>query len=348
MIFKKRAMGIPITLNERRPTIALLMRKGSALHRFSLVTRPRLWDETFMHFLRRSFALLCLLLPLSAKIHAADGPPVKPRHFLWSVADDKGDGRVYLLGSLHLCRPDMYPLPELMDAAYRDSKAVALEVKLDERTQTEIASKFVKYGLNEHGVGLTGQLAKETQRALDAYCASNKVARETFERMRPWFAGITITLMELQKAGLDPDLGLDKHFADRAAKDLKPVFGLETPDDQLGLLGNLDAKTQDLMLRQAVMDARDLAADIDLSIAAWKSGDTAKLDAILLKDFRTPEFLELWDKLIVERNQHFAAHVRKFLDDDAHVLVVVGSGHLVGPESVPALLEKAGLKVRQH
>lgn len=297
---------------------------------------------------RRFLSLFCLLLPLAAALRAADAPPAGPRHFLWSVADNQGDGRVYLVGSLHLCRPDMYPLPELVEAAYRDSRAVALEVKLDEKTQAEIAAKFVKYGLNDHGVGLTGQLARETQRALDAYCASNKVARETFERMRPWFAGITITLMELQKSGLDPALGLDKHFADRAAKDLKTVIGLETPDDQLGLLGNLDAKTQDLMLRQALVDARDLREDIDRSIAAWKAGDTAKLDELLLKDFRTPEFLELWDKLIVERNRHFARQVQRLLAEDGRVLVVVGSGHLVGPESVPALLEKAGFQVRQH
>ena len=294
---------------------------------------------------RTCLALLLALLP-TAFPRAEEA---KPSHFLWSVQDPKGgQGRVYLFGSLHLCRPDMYPLSVEVEAAYQDTKTLALEVNLDARTQQEIAARFVKDGLNDHGVTLSSQLQPETLRLLKAYLEGGPLSLDTMERMKPWFAAVNLTLTELQKLGLDPKLGLDTHFFNRAQADLKGILGLETPAEQLRLLSHLDAKTADLMLRQSLRDAKDLKQDVDATIAAWKAGDVAKLDEILMKDFRSPEFLELWNSLLVERNLHFAKRSEDFLAEGGRVFVVVGAGHLVGPQSVPEILTKRGYTVRQH
>jgi uncharacterized protein YbaP (TraB family) len=299
--------------------------------------------------MRCCFLFLAAAL-VAAPLRAAEAaaPAAPPRHFLWSVDHPDHAGRVHLLGSLHLCRPDMYPLPLEIETAYAESQVVAFEVKLDARTQAEIATLFVQEGLNPHGLSLTSQLQPETRTLLTAHLQANGLDLAPLERQRPWYLAVSLTIQELRKLGLNPDLGLDMHFFRRAERDLKVVRGLETPAEQLRLLGGLDAGTSDLMLRQALRDAGDLPADIEATLVAWKQGDTAALDAVLMKDFRSPEFLPLWNRLLVERNLHFARRVEDFLAAGEKAFVVVGAGHLVGPQSVPDLLTRRGYRVRQH
>ena len=51
---------------------------------------------------------------------------------------------------------------------------------------------------------------------------------EPLKRFKPWALALTLLGMEWQKAGFEPELGLDRHFYDRAKAEGKPVQGLET------------------------------------------------------------------------------------------------------------------------
>ncbi len=49
--------------------------------------------------------------------------------------------------------------------------------------------------------------------------------------------------------------------------------------------------------------------------------------------------------LVVDRNRRWADQIQQLLGDDKRIFIVVGVGHLVGPDSVPALLRARGIKV---
>jgi uncharacterized protein YbaP (TraB family) len=49
--------------------------------------------------------------------------------------------------------------------------------------------------------------------------------------------------------------------------------------------------------------------------------------------------------LVVERNRRWADRIAQLLRDDKRIFIVVGVGHLVGPDSVPALLRARGIRV---
>ena len=38
----------------------------------------------------------------------------------------------------------------------------------------------------------------------------------SFNNFEPWFVGLTISIVEMTRQGLDPKLGLDNHFMDKA------------------------------------------------------------------------------------------------------------------------------------
>ena len=57
---------------------------------------------------------------------------------------------------------------------------------------------------------------------------------------------------------------------------------------------------------------------------------------------------EIRERLLVERNRNWIPHIEKCLKSDEKCFVVVGAAHLVGPDSVVDLLQKAGYKVEQQ
>src|SRR5688572_28997793 len=53
------------------------------------------------------------------------------KHFLWTV-EAPGGNTAYLVGSIHVLKPDAYPLPAAIDKAFAESKTLVEEVDLDE------------------------------------------------------------------------------------------------------------------------------------------------------------------------------------------------------------------------
>ena len=66
----------------------------------------------------------------------------------------------------------------------------------------------------------------------------------------------------------------------------------------------------------------------------------------MLKDMMSSQ--ELYQKLLVERNENWIAPIETCLKQNAGCIVVVGAAHLIGPHGVPTLLQKKGYTVKQQ
>ena len=53
---------------------------------------------------------------------------------------------------------------------------------------------------------------------------------------------------------------------------------------------------------------------------------------------------ELYQRLLVERNQNWMPHVERCLTENAGCFVVVGAAHLVGKDGLPVLAREEGLQ----
>jgi hypothetical protein len=56
---------------------------------------------------------------------------------------------------------------------------------------------------------------------------------------------------------------------------------------------------------------------------------------------------EVYRTLILRRNENFARAIRNLKDDSKDYLIVVGTLHLVGPDSVLRMLARDGIASRQ-
>ena len=68
---------------------------------------------------RRQWLLSALLFVFGTQAAIAQSPV-----FLWKITSNAGE--VYLLGSIHLAKPDMYPLDARIEEAFRASDNVVV------------------------------------------------------------------------------------------------------------------------------------------------------------------------------------------------------------------------------
>jgi len=162
--------------------------------------------------------------------------------------------------------------------------------------------------------------------------------------MRPWLVSIMLAAGELQRLGLDPQLGIDLHFLKRAKEAGKGVLELESLEFQLELLSGFSPELQEQFLSYQIEQNDDIATVIDEMLAAWNVGDTKAIHA-LIHDYEKddPSLKPAMKAFFDDRNVGMASKIVDYLKDPENTyFVVIGAGHLVGKQGVVELLRKAG------
>lgn len=282
---------------------------------------------------RLSFALLLFFSPA-----LADHPLS-----LWQAAGEHNT--VYLMGSIHLLRPQDLPLPSRMDAAYDEAETLVMELDMDDLDPVAMQGRIRELGMLEDGRTLQSVLGEDAWREAEQSAAAMNIPLHLFTQSEPWLAAITIEQLALGRLGFDARLGVELRYTERARRDGKPIIGLETMEEQLGFLDGLAPDAQVELLLQTLDEGVAMRELMDELIEAWRKGDTAFFESTLLADMRDSE--ELYAALIVERNRRWVDVIMDLLGDRRDYLVIVGTMHLVGEDGVPEQLEARGVNVRQ-
>ena len=277
----------------------------------------------------------------------ASSPPLP---LLWKVSE--GDNALYLLGSFHLLKPSDYPLSKDVDVALADAESLLFELSPEEMTSPALAAAMLQAGLRTDGSTLDAQLGPALAATLDAWSDAlppgTPMSAKMLQRFEPWFAGLAVSLQQMTSMGLDPELGLDRHFMALASKAGKPVEGLETGAQQVAMFDGMDPAEQVQMLADALKDAGQGTAQIERLHADWRAGRADALWGGLAADLRR-EYPKLYRRINVDRNEAWlpvlAARLEASGDDDT--LVVVGAMHLLGDDGVVQGLRERGYTVER-
>ncbi len=280
--------------------------------------------------------------PASASTTAKPSVPVKP--LLFRIASKAGT-KVHLFGSVHVANKSFYPLPDKVEGAFTGSKALAVEVHLDTKTKLR-AAELVAKGNYTPPDSLRKHISEKTWTLLDGH-PKRPLPMALLAPQKPWVVAVMFLAKELERNGLDPEQGIDKHFVDAAETIGKPIKSLETIEDQLGIFGAMPDATQELFLRESLEETDLVGKQLGELTDAWKSGDEAALVKLLATSYEKPEFKTLQKQLIFDRNVRMAKAVEAMLAGKDDVFVVVGVAHLVGEGGVVDLLGKQKLPVER-
>ena len=267
------------------------------------------------------------------------------RHFLWKV-EAPGGATAYLLGSLHVLTADAYPLPAPIDKAFAGSKTLVEEVDLDEMSDPMLMMAALSKAMLSDGQTLDQVIAADTYAEVKKRAEAYGMPMMALQRMKPWLVAVTLMAPTLQSAGFKPELGIDRHFFDRAKEKGLKRQALETLAYQLDRFDQMPMKLQEELLKATIEDLDTQVTGVKDMVRAWSSGDLGTIEKLTLTTFL--ESPELYQRLLLERNQNWVPFVERCLSENAACFVVVGAAHLVGKDGLPALLAKKGLKVTQQ
>lgn len=268
---------------------------------------------------------------------------VAARSFLWKAT--RGEGTVYLVGSVHLLTKDYYPLSPELEAAFRDSDLLVEEVDIAEMVATENQLNLLMRGMLPPNQSLEAVVSPATFALVGRRLTDLGMPVEPIKRFKPWMLALTLLSLEWQKAGFDPNLGLDKHFYDRARAEGKTVQGLETLDFQISRFDEMTAGEQDRLLAQTLKELDTQKGAVTAIADAWRAGDAPTIERIVLQDVRQEE--RMYQRLLVERNRNWLSKIEALFARRGHAFVVVGAAHLVGADGLIAMLRSRGYLVEQ-
>jgi uncharacterized protein len=285
---------------------------------------------------------LALLLAFGINSACAEAP--KP--LLWKVSD--ANNSLYLLGSFHMLKDSDYPLAKGTDMAFDDAEQMVFELSPEEMNNPALGQKMAQAAIRTDGKTLQQSVSAETWSKLEAYAKKNNMPVANFQGFEPWFVGLILNVTEMQKIGLNPALGLDKHFMDRAAKAGKPAKGLETGESQIAIFDGMSAKQQEQFLQDALSESAEMKTKIEDLHATWRNADDKTLFNKMAVEMRK-EYPDLYQSINPERNRAWLPKLEAMLMDNNNddVLVVVGALHLVGEDGVVKMLSDKGYKVKR-
>ena len=250
------------------------------------------------------------------------------------------------MGSLHVLTPEYYPLSDTIEKAYARSTVLIEEVDIDEMTNPVTVMALAGKAMLTDGRTLDQLISADLYKRVLGRAEKVGLPAVAVQRMKPWMVALALTTPTLTAAGFNADLGIDKHFFDRAKKAGLERRALETVAFQIDRLDQMSAADQQEMLRATIEDLEAQITNVKKIADAWSRGDTTSLETLLLG--ATADSPDLYKRLIVERNQSWVASVETCLKQKTSCFVVVGAAHLVGPDSLVALLRKRGYSVEQQ
>lgn len=241
-----------------------------------------------------------------------------------------------------MLRATDFPLPAEFDHAYAAADNLILEVDPESMEDPQIAMQLMKSGRYTDGRSLKDVLSPKAYSALVEQGRKSGLPSAVLNGFKPGMAVMMVSLQELTKIGVTQE-GVDMIYAKRAKKDRKPIHSLETAAFQIEMITSMGEGLESEFVLYSLRDLEQIETFFDELIRAWRSGDNAALVKLFVDDMR--EFPDVYAKLIVNRNKNWLKQIEPMLKTPETELILVGAGHLVGPDGLLKELAGAGCQV---
>lgn len=260
---------------------------------------------------------------------------------MWKLSD--ADATIYLFGGIHKLPPGLNWQSGMVDTAIASADTLVME--LSPREQAEAPAVFAALGSSTPQAPILRRIPSQYADEYETLSRHVPAKRDQLDTLESWAAALLLSHAVGQSANLSVELGTEKQLEARFQNSGKAVEGLETAYYQLGLLDTLPQRSQDELLTRTIADSGISGARFNQLVAAWAKGDIAAIERYTAEELRTVDGLA--GPLLETRNRNWARWIERRLATPGTVLIAVGAGHLVGPDSVQVMLAAEGIHVER-
>ncbi|MCE5172975.1 TraB/GumN family protein [Paenibacillus profundus] len=272
---------------------------------------------------------------------------------LWKAT--KGQNTLYLLGSIHLGIPDMYPVQKNVRDAFQQSDTLWVEVNLQGNKDMVYFLESMAYS---DGTALKDHVSKETYEKLHKVLEQLKLPKDTFDAFKPWAISNNLVLSNMtgssEEMAQAAALGVDMYFTSSALLTGKPIHELEGLKFQADLFNNVPVTVQEKELNEALDQILTPTGKPDDALEQFKQWQQlwtkAELDQFTQSFTGSEEMVksDSAQRLFGERDKNMTKKLMELLDKEGSSthFVVVGAGHFVIKDMIIDQLKAKGYDVQ--
>ena len=272
-----------------------------------------------------------VLAPVAA--HAL--PPV------WVLKDK--DSTITLFGSVHLLPPGVDWRPPALKQALSNADDVWFEAPMDQEGQAAAMHAAETHAYLPEGEHLLLMLSPKGRDRLDRAAKTLDLLIDQLDRMQPWYAELVVQQAVFKKLGVDSSDGVELQLWAGISPKARRV-ALETPAEQVGFFADAPMKDQIASLEETLKEISSAQKDYQTLLQAWLDGDVKRLNKQEVQPLRKSA-PGLYARVVQQRNARWVDALVTRLKGSGHTVVIVGMGHLVGPDGLPAQLRARGYEV---
>lgn len=279
-----------------------------------------------------------LLLITLFFVHGACASPTAYTHgLLWKI-ERAGRAPSYVFGTIHSEDDRVLALPKPVQRVFKASRNYAMEVVVDENTMRAVMGAM----MFSDGRTLQQTISAKTYEKVVAAMAGFGMPEQAVQMMKPWALAVTLSMPKPKTGRM-----LDAVLMQMAVAQGKQITGLETIEEQLGVLDQLSTSEQATMLEDTLKHLPEMDEVFVEMHTLYLARDLAGLvrisDDMLARGNR-----ELGEKMMYQlvdvRNgrmvQRMEAHLKQ-----GNAFIAIGALHLPGEVGVLSLLARKGYRV---
>lgn len=284
---------------------------------------------------------------------ATPAQPAKPTAMLWEVrgpANDKilAGKRLWLFGTMHVGKPEFYPLPAAVEKAFASAAVLAVEADITNQAAMQASMPLM---LLTPPDTVETKLPAPTIERLKKQLERLALPYEAVKPLKPFILAGLLAVSEYSRQGFDQQQGVDGHLIGKAQARKVPIVEMEGVEAQMKLMAGMPDADQQAFLENSLvsLESGQAGAQMDALVKAWRAGDPAALEKAALEatkgQVRTAELEEL---LLYSRNGPMQAKAEAMLASGKVHFVAVGALHLVGKRGIVDGLRAKGYVVTQQ
>lgn len=264
---------------------------------------------------------------------------------LWKIEPPAGDSEPsYLFGTIHVTDQRVLNLPSEVREAFAAARSATFEIRQTGGGKARMREMM----LLERGQSLKDHLSRQQRALLAKAAVLYGVPEHALYRLKPWavYMMFAVPPSEAKRAARGKKM-LDFSLQTRARDFGKPVYALETLDEQLTLFDDMDFPKQVEYLDSLLRNLDEAEADFERFLQLYLERNLSGLQALMVAELEaeSPEVLQSFQEdLLDRRNLRMADRMEERLQEGG-AFVAVGALHLPGEKGVLSLLHSKGYRL---
>ncbi len=296
-----------------------------------------------------------------------DGRDAGSKGLMWKATN--GANTLYLLGTIHVDRSNVYPLHKTLRSALSEAQSVYLELDFNDQAGM---MEFAAMQVYTDGTTLADHVSPELYTQTVSLFAALGMTEEQVAMYKPWALANTLTTVLTQDASTTgAPMAIDLYVNAAAVNTGKTVAGIESYTLQGGIFDTLSPEYQESYLaskvamamtaltgggemteeeQKAAQEAAALQAQqLDAMMAAWKAGDAEALAQVYGKAEIITSDDEVSARLFTDRDPNMIQFAADLLETEGEntYFMAVGAGHMLDPGGIVNALRALGYTVEE-